>query len=233
MSRTSRVIGSGLGVALGVVLMQGAVLAQETTVEVGSAVGSPGGVVEIEVALDTEVDITDVTLLLDYDPPIGVEANASDRPDCTVNPEINKPDSVFTFMPIGCASSGDCTSVDAGITSFTLSDPIPDGSVLFTCQFGIAANAAPGTYEIRCGEATARGPDGPYEPVNCEDGFITVQGGVPTGAPTITPAPTSTPVPKPAEDDGCQIQPASRGPWGWSMLACAVLLLVRRRRQGR
>jgi hypothetical protein len=228
MSRTNRAIRSGLGIALGVVFFQGAVLAQETTVEVGSAIGSPGGVVEIEVALDTDVDITDVTLLLDYDAPIGVQANDSGSPDCTVNPEINKPNSVFTFMPIGCASRGDCTSVDAGITSFTLSDPIPDGSVMFTCQFTIAANAAPRTYEIRCGEATAREPEGPYEPVNCEDGFITVQGSGPSPTPTSTPVRTSTPVP--SEDDGCQIQPAPRGPWGWSMLACAVLLLVRRRR---
>jgi len=227
MSRTGRVIGSGLGVALGAILIPGAVFAQNTTILVGSASGSPGEVVKIEVVLGTDMDISDVTLVVDYDSPIAVQADSSNRPDCTVNPAINKPNSQFVFMPLGCATSGDCTSVDVGITSLSSSDPIPNNSVLYTCQVGIAANAAPGNYELRCGEAMARPPSGSYMPVSCEDGLIAVQGGGPTVTPTRTPAPMR------ADDDGCQIHPAPHGPWGWSILAGAVVLLVRRRRRAR
>ncbi len=119
-------------------------------------------------------------------------------------------------------------------------DPIPDGSVLYSCEIGTDLNAASGTYSLLCGTSTAS------EGLSaaCVDGSIVV-GQVPTASPT----PTNTPLPPPPtvtiaatptktsslrpsyeDNDGCQVTAPGGTPRAW-LLALPIALLWRRRRR--
>ena len=80
-------------------------------------------------------------------PGVTVKRKANGKPDCTVNPSINKSASTFVFRPAGC--SGDaCTSVRVLVFSTEDVATIPDGSALYTCKLQVAANATPGTVSL-------------------------------------------------------------------------------------
>jgi hypothetical protein len=62
-----------------------------------------------------------------------IAATDNDTPDCAVNPDIGKEATGFVFLPHGCTPGVDCTGVRALVLSTSNVDPIPDGSVLYTC----------------------------------------------------------------------------------------------------
>lgn len=73
---------------------------------------------------------------------VRVVANANGRPDCLVNPDIDKPSTGFAFQPPGCSGS-ECTAVRALVLSFATVDPIPDGATLYTCTVSVSEDATP------------------------------------------------------------------------------------------
>lgn len=86
---------------------------------------------------------------------------------CRANEEIGKDATLFTYLPQGCARGVDCTSTRALVFSLTDSNPIPDGSLLYTCKVRIAADATPGRSEIACDDSLASTADAEAVPASC------------------------------------------------------------------
>lgn len=92
-------------------------------------------------------------------PTVTVKRKPNGKPDCTVNPQINKTASTFVFRPPGC--SGDaCTTVRVLVFSTEDVASIPDGSTLYTCKLQVAANATPGTVPLDLGGTILSDPTG-------------------------------------------------------------------------
>jgi len=133
-------------------------LAAAAGVQVVNASGAAGSTVAVGVTLSagasdlvagTQNDIT-------YDPTmvtVAAVASNSNKPDCTVNPDINKKiDGSQTFGfgflkdGVACDPTADtCNTVRAIVLATDNVDPIPAGSTLYTCNFTISASAASGT----------------------------------------------------------------------------------------
>ncbi|GBD26040.1 Anti-sigma-I factor RsgI2 [bacterium HR30] len=125
-----------------------------------------------------------------FDGNVRVKARSNGRPDCTVNPDINKPGTSFAFQPAGCSGSA-CTGVRAIVFATDNVDPIPDGSVLYTCNVTVSGR---GTLNV----SNARGSTPGGQAIS---GFTGREGNVcVTGVPpfTPTPTPTRTQVPSPS-----------------------------------
>ena len=157
------------------------------SVEVGSASGAPGDMVMFPVILHTAgalVAAMQADIAFDsLNTPVA--ANGSGRPDCMVNPAINKNESVFAFQPPGCVGAA-CTAFRALVLSFTNVDPIADGSVLYTCNVAIAPGAAAGSYPLTLSNFILATPDGEQvADVTATDGAVDVSGSPP---PTPTPS---------------------------------------------
>ncbi len=140
---------------------------------IGSATGEPGSTIEITVSLDTEADVAGAQNDLAFDPEARIAAKENGKPDCTVNPDIDKGGTSFAFQPSGCTPGDDCTSIRALVLALDNVDPIPDGSVLYTCKIALAADAA-GDYPLPCSNPGAGDPDGERLGVDCANGTITV-----------------------------------------------------------
>lgn len=140
--------------------------------QVGSGAGAPGTVVTVSVRLrvpgGAEVAGTDNRLSFDSNAQIV---------GCAVNPDIEKEGTGFSFEPDGCAPGQNCNAVRALVLSLSNTDPIADGSVLYTCEVQIADGAAAGTRPLDCSEATYSPPDGCVVcPVlDCAGGAIEVE----------------------------------------------------------
>ncbi len=80
------------------------------------------------------------------------------KPDCAVNPAINKGGTSFALQPPGC-SGGACTGVKALVLALDNSNMIPDGSVLYTCNVNIAATAS-GVSTVVIGGVAMSDPNG-------------------------------------------------------------------------
>jgi hypothetical protein len=149
-------------------------------IRVGSATGQPGERVTVSITLHTggeTIVATQNQILLDVRAPIAARGT---RPNCTVNPAIEKDSTVFTFLPPECTASGNCELMRSIVISFADSTSIPDGSVLYTCAIDIAASTLPGdVVPLVCGEAMASGPRGELLEPLCIDGTITVGALVP------------------------------------------------------
>ena len=129
-----------------------------------------------------------------FDRHTAVAARANGKPDCVVNPAIDKNASGFAFQPPTCASSGDCDRLRAVIIAIDNSDLIPNGAVLYTCSVDIAADAAPGTYPLENIEVVASAPQGVRVMSTGTDGQIVVAG---------------------ASGQGLQLQSGAAGGWRW------------------
>src|SRR5262249_14452556 len=132
-----------------------------------------------------------------FDLDTAVAANADGAPDCTVNPEIHKSGTTFVFQPVGCQPGSDCNALRALVLAFANTAPIPDVSMLYTCNVVIATNASQGVHALTRVGLVASDPKGVRVPVIGTDGKILVTGEV-IESPTPTPAsshPTSTPTP--------------------------------------
>jgi hypothetical protein len=146
--------------------------------QIGSASVQPGGVAEIDVVLDAAgAAVAGVQNDIGISPELLAGADGS-RPDCKVNPAINKSGTSFSFLPSG---------IRAIVIALDNTDPIPDGSVLYTCKFSIPDGAAGGVYPLVCSTAGASDPLGRSLAVECSGGMIKVGGEITVVTPTPTP----------------------------------------------
>lgn len=212
------------------------------TIVIGSAEGQPGTTVGVNISLDT-MNLGDVA---------GAEnevtfaaarilAKTNGRPDCLVNPDINKEATAFSFQPSGCTGDA-CLRVKALVLSLGNVDPIPNGATMYTCQVGIPSNATPGQcFPLTCSAPRSSDPDGVAVDTVCTDGEVCVPSPTPTEDVTRTPtstatnSPTRTDTPRPPnvggdEDDGCQIAAPANSNSGWLLLIPVAGLLWFRRR---
>ncbi len=176
-------------IVLAGVMCCAAAAAQAASIDIGSGAGAAGSPVSISVTLaaagaqvagtinDITFDNTKVTLpnttsgncsvtttkscTKDADCPTlpspytGNEpcVNITNAPDCTVNSAIGK-GGFFSFINSGAG-------IRAVILGLTGSTAIPDGSVLYTCNFNIAAGLADGTsIPLTNGNQQAGDPNG-------------------------------------------------------------------------
>lgn len=92
-------------------------------------------------------------------PGVTVKQKANGKPDCTVNPAINKSASTFVFRPAGC--SGDaCNAVRVLVFSTEDVAAIPDGSALYTCTLQVGAKAATGAVPLELSGTILSDPTG-------------------------------------------------------------------------
>lgn len=89
----------------------------------------------------------------------GIAARPNGRPDCRANPAIGKDATAFSFLPKGCRPPA-CTQVRALVLSLNNVDPIPNGSVLYTCQVTIPASAVPGSQGLAVTRVGFSSPSG-------------------------------------------------------------------------
>jgi len=129
--------------------------------------------VTIEISLETTVEVAGTQNDISFDPKAPIAANSSNQPDCTANPDIHKNGTSFAFQPAGCTPGTTCTGVRALVLALNNVDPIPSGSVLYTCQVAIAADAT-GSIPLPCSNAGAGDPDGNPVGTDCNAGTITV-----------------------------------------------------------
>lgn len=123
---------------------------------------------------------------LEFGPGVQVNRKSDGRPDCAVNPAINKEGSAFAFLPAGCAAST-CTAVRAVVISFQNTDPISDGAVLYSCAVTVEVDET----VLRVTNVILSNPAGERIPsATGQDGAICVEPVTPT--PTATPSLTST-----------------------------------------
>jgi hypothetical protein len=158
-------------------------------VQLGVVAGTAGTQVSFDATLHTNgesVAGTQNDIAFDPQTPIGV--NVSGRPACTANPAINKNATVFAFLPNSCTPGLDCTGVRALVSSFENFDPIPDGSILYTCIVDISLSAADGSHPLVASFTKASTPGGQPIPAFGIDGAVTTTGGM------FPPTPTPTPV---------------------------------------
>jgi hypothetical protein len=169
------------------------------SVDVGSASGSAGQQVAFSASLSTAgAMVSGVQADIAFDSiNTPVAATATGEPDCTVNPDIAKGQTAFAFQPFGCSGSA-CTAFRAVVISFSNSDPIPDGSVLYTCNVNISPGAAAGSYPLTISNVAMSTPDGQPITSGGTNGEIIVGGG-PSPTPTATPAPAG-----PTSKDQCK-----------------------------
>lgn len=129
------------------VAASGAQVALARTIEVGSATGSPGWVVPLQVSLSGSAGTVGTENQIAFVPSqYRIRAKADGSPDCAINPSINKANSAFGFLPFGCIND-ECDQVRAIVISTDNVQVLPDG-VLFTCQLQIGLTTPPNTYQI-------------------------------------------------------------------------------------
>jgi hypothetical protein len=85
---------------------------------------------------------------------------------------VNKPDSAFSFFPPDCTPGLDCTSVRAVVVSTNDTNPIPDGSVLYTCDVRIYAHAEPGDHPMPVSRVSASDAAGGELPIASRSGNL-------------------------------------------------------------
>jgi hypothetical protein len=145
----------------------------DATIIVGSATGEPGSTVMVSVSLETTVEVAGTQNDIAFDPRTRVVANEQGNPKCMVNPAIDKGQTSFAFQPVDCTPGTDCTGIRALVLALDNVTPIPDGSVLYTCEVMIA-NDATGSFPLTCSNPGAGDPDGNRVGADCTNGAITV-----------------------------------------------------------
>jgi len=167
-------------------------------VQIVSTTGSPGGTVNVEVKLTGEAaeliagTQNDIGFNKDQLSIPAVAANGN-KPDCSVNPAINKKiDGSETFgfgFLKGTAAcdpaSGECDAIRAIVLSTDNVDAIAAGSVLYTCHFVIKEGVTAGTQvSLTVPEGSAIGSDPAGQRLTGfagQGGVIAVGGGGCTG----------------------------------------------------
>jgi len=145
------------------------------------AAGSTGGVdVSVmpegtQVVAGTQNDIT-------FEAMARVAAKANGKPDCAVNPAINKGGTSFAFQPPGCTGDA-CTGVRALVLALDNVCPICGTSttdcpglpacpaVMYTCQVAVA-NGATGDFPLTNSNEGASDPAGGALPTTGTNGTV-------------------------------------------------------------
>ena len=142
------------------------------TVSVGDVSGTPGSVVAVPVSVDPgDATVAGAQNDLGYDPAVLTLELRNGRPDCTLNPAIEK---ILTGTVLA-----DGASLRLIVFALTDVDPIPAG-VLYTCNFRIAPLAAPGSSAVTISRITVSDPMGHALPdVAGQDGSVTVSAAPP------------------------------------------------------
>jgi hypothetical protein len=146
-------------------------------IRVGSAAGAPGTTVTIEVSLGAAgMTVIGTQNEIAFEPEAPIARRDDGRPECSVNPAIAKNATSFSFLPPDC-DVDQCTGVLALVAAFDNEDPIPDGSVLYSCEVEIAANASPGAKSLTCPPTETRFSPAPDVslPADCNGGSIDVR----------------------------------------------------------
>jgi len=160
-------------------------------------VAAAGATATIAVTLTTDGALiagmqTDVTFPVAA--PILARANA--KPDCTVNPDIDKGATTFAFLPQGCTGTA-CTAARAQVLALLNVDPIPDGSTLFTCTIAIPADASPLLDYRFDNTILATGSGTTVADAGDQDGQVCPAPSPPTATASATSSATPTPSPTP------------------------------------
>jgi len=143
------------------------------SIEVGSATGEPGATISFDVKLSTSAMVAGTQNDIAFEPATSIPPNNDGKPDCTVNPDIDKGDTSFAYLPSGCTPGETCTAIRALVLSLSNLDAIPSDSVLYTCHIALAADAD-GAYPLTCSNPGAGNTDGDRVGVDCSNGTITV-----------------------------------------------------------
>jgi ELWxxDGT repeat protein len=183
-----------------------------TVITLGNASGAAGETVTVGAHLTARREpVVGLDLRIDFPPAARAVSTDRGRPDCAVNAAIDKPATSFRFVPPHCDPATDCTGIRALVVALDNVEPIPDGSTLFTCRFGIDRRARPGRQALPLILIGAANADGQIDAAS-ESGSITVLAGS-ARAQSHSAA-------------GCQIGGARRGAV-WPLLL-ALALLARR-----
>ena len=147
-----------LGAAIAAAMLW-APAARAVVLRASEALGEPGATVEIAVVLDSGGDrVAGIQNDIELSPPLRVGRTGTGRPDCTVNPDIDKNGSGFSVA--ACDRGGDCERLRALILALDNVDPIPDGSELYRCRVAIDRDAPTGVYPIAVTNPGASDPEG-------------------------------------------------------------------------
>ncbi len=112
---------------------------------------------------------------ISFDPKaVSVVRKANGRPDCQPNARLNKEGTAFNFLPPHCAP-GACDSMRVLVLSLSNVDPIPDGSVLYTCNVEVALGATPGAKPLHLSRVGFSDPGGKEITGVGVDGTVTVR----------------------------------------------------------
>jgi hypothetical protein len=230
-------------------------------IDVGYVEALPGDTALIDVVLHTDgLEVTGIQNDIGFDREAAIAARTDGKPDCQVNPTIDKAATTFVFHPSGCGLSP-CKSIRALVFALDNISPIADGAVLYTCRLAVAAGVPAAAHFLPCSNAGASDPEGNALAITCRDGEVLLPDGSPrptltatptaTATPTLTPLPTRDPrTPQPSPTATSESVPgelpgnptgaqnSSRGSCaivgtptsGWELLAPPFLLLRRRRR---
>ncbi len=150
------------------------------TISLDEATGDPGATVEIKASLATggdEVAGTQNDITFGTDSGVAVAAKANGKPDCAVNPDIDKGGTSFAYQPSGCTAGTTCTGVRSLVLALDNVSPIANGSVLYTCKVAIASSASAGEKTLSNTNTGASDPAGVALPSEGTDGRVIVAGG--------------------------------------------------------
>jgi MYXO-CTERM domain-containing protein len=236
--------------------------ATDATIIIGDAQVDGGTLISVDVSLETGTQVAGTQNDIEFAGVLTIAAKAQGTrmvPDCTPNAAINKGGTSFAFQPSNCTPGTDCTGIRALVLSLSDVEPIPTGSVLYSCKVDVADTEG-GDFPLPCANPGSSDPNGGALSTDCMDGTITVgggSGGTPTVTPTNTPpvtggtptntagasptatrtggggggTPTRVPTaPKSFDDDGCAIVAPAQSGSAWMLLLPAAALLWLRRR---
>ncbi|MBI1817470.1 MAG: YncE family protein [Deltaproteobacteria bacterium] len=191
---------------------------------VGSATVTPGATRSVGVTLtNAGNDVAGTQNDLTFSAGASIAANPGGRPDCQPNAHLGLSGTAFAFVPATCTPGVDCTSVRILVFSFDDAAPIPDGSLLYTCNVKIADDLAAGTYPLRISNVVASDQFGQRLKAMGADGAIVVP---PSRIPNTSEASTGASL---NAAGGCQTGGGGDRPW--TLLLPAVLALVARWRR--
>jgi hypothetical protein len=141
-----------------------------------SARGKPGATVGVNATLDTAgISIAGTQNDIVFDPAhVAIAQRANGKPDCRANGQLSKEGTAFSFLPSGCRGAS-CTGVRALVLSLSNVDPIPNGSVLYTCTAQITPKARPGTHRLEVTRVGFSSPTGQAISGGNRDGSVTVE----------------------------------------------------------
>jgi hypothetical protein len=207
--------------------------------EVATVHGAPGERVTVDVTLHTDTAVAGTQNDLAFDAAAPIAARENGRPACVLGPTLPRGGTSFAFRPAGCTPGVDCTAVRALV--LTLSNTgLPDGTLMYSCEVDIPADAAPGSYALPIDDVGAADPDGFPVPAQGIDGAVVVDAPTPTATiePTALATPTrtvATPTatgtsPRGGSSGSCTVGGSDAGSAWWLLLP---LLLLWRRGGGR